>query len=124
MRGVAEGRGHPVPGPGPRVAPGLGKRPVEEGRAGAVEARGLLEPVLGVSGGQAVVVGGVAQLRGRGEADQGPGAAHHHAALITEGAVDSAAVVGCVVARKSAAIAKQPRIVKCQDCTNCTMFNV
>lgn len=121
MRGVAEGRGHPVPGPGPAVAHSviLGKRAVEEGRAGAVETCGGLGVVLtglGVSGGQAVVVGRVAQLRGRGEADQGPGPAHRHAALVTERAIDGAAVVGRVVTRKCAATSIQSRKVRCQEC--------
>ena len=124
MRGVAEGRGHPVPGPGPAVAHSviLGKRAVEEGRAGAVEAcgglgggLGVVLTGLGVSGGQAVVVWRVSQLRGRGETDQGPGPAHRHAALVTERAVDSAAVVGRVVTRKGAATSIQSRIVKCHS---------
>ena len=120
---IAKGRGHPVPGPGPPIT-GFRKSPVEERRAGAVEAGLLmggagLEPVMGVSGGQAVIVRRVAQLRGRGEADQGPGPAHHHAALITEGAVDGAAVVGGVagvVTRESAATPVKSKIRKYQEC--------
>ena len=53
---------------------------------------------------------GVSQLRGRGEADQGPGPAHHHAALVTEGAVDGAAVVVGVVTRQSAATPVKSKI--------------
>ena len=67
---------------------------------------------LGVSGRQAVVVGGVAELGGRGETDQGPGPAHRHAALVTEGAIDGASVVGRVVTRKGAAASIQSKIVK------------
>lgn len=115
MRRVGEGRGHPVPGPRPRVAgvACLGKRAVEEGRAGAVEASLVITGLcLGVSGGQAVVVGGVAELGGRGEADQGPGPAHRHAALVTERTIDGASVIGGVVTRKGAATSIQSKIVK------------
>ena len=74
MRRVGEGRGHPVPGPRPRVAgvACLGQRAVEEGRAGAVEASLVITGLcLGVSGGQAVVVGGVAELGGRAAPQEG-----------------------------------------------------
>ena len=120
---IAQGRGHPVPGPRPPIT-GFRKSPVEERRAGAVEAGLLmggacLQPVMGVSGGEAVVVRGVAQLGGWGEADQGPGPPHHLAALLTEGAVDGAAVVGVVagvVTRESAATPIQSKNSKYQEC--------
>ena len=67
---------------------------------------------LGVSGGQAVVVGGVAELGGRGKTDQGPGPAHHHTALVTERPIDGAAIIGRVVTRKGAATSIQSKIVK------------
>ena len=61
---------------------------------------------MGVSGGQAVVVGGVAELGGGRGTDQGPGPAHINAALVTERAIDSTAVKGHVVIWKSAASIK------------------